>query len=137
METKSFWDIKIRIKNFSAKTAMDSSDFRMISYSDGITFRRGKFNREEISIENISKYMFYEIKYIDLLPINNESEQVNMMEWISLNKNLQYSILFKNFNDRVLEGTIRFYNLDDAFKFRLQFNDYIIFDKQDTKIIQN
>ena len=133
MSIQTFWDFKVKVKNFSAKTAMDSRDYKMLIYDDNIIYRRGKFNNDDITIDNIDNYMFYNVIYVDLKPSTSDSEQINMMDWFQTKKSTQYSIIFKNSSSNILDGTIRFYNISDAFSFRMYFNDYIIFDKNEEK----
>lgn len=132
MENKKlFWDIKVYIKNFAALTAMDSHTYQMMSYEDDyIVYRRGKFNKSDIDMSNIDRFMFYNMKYIDIIPQTNEAEMVNMMEWFQYKKSIAYSILIKKHKNNILEGTLRFYSLDDAYKFRMHFNDYIVFENK-------
>ncbi|AXH72785.1 MAG: hypothetical protein [Caudoviricetes sp.] len=132
MKTK-FWDFKVYIKSFSAKTALDSLSFKMISPENNIIFRRGKFNKEYIDFDNVKNYTFYDIGYIEIIPQSTDEEIIDMVEWFSRKKNLHYSILFTGNLNKNLQANIRFYSLEDAYNFRMYFDGYIVFENNTTK----
>lgn len=128
--TKKYWDIKVHIKNFAANTALEASTLHMIA--EKVVYRRGKINSDKINIENLEDYSFYDIEYVDLVPQDMEATMTNMMDWFLLRDFPHYSISLKNIKNKFLEGNIRFYSLQDAFEFRMFFNDYIIIEKKET-----
>lgn len=129
MTKTKYWDFTIYVKSFSAKTVLDSLSFKMITDGDYITYRRGIFNKSFIDMNDIKNYTFYDINYMEVIPQTPEDEITNMVEWLSRNSNIHYSILFTGTKNKNLITNIRFYSIKDAFDFRLYFDGYIKFNQ--------
>lgn len=120
MSTKSYWDFRISVKNFSASSVIDSRNMKMY---DMVTFRNGKFQEPQMGNDSISYLMVYSINYIDI--IHNDMERVDITDWLKSYIKDGYVVKFDNVKSKIASAAIRFYSLDDAFKFKIQFYNYI------------
>ena len=120
MSTKSYWDFRISVKNFSASSVIDSRNMKMY---DMVTFRNGKFQEPQMGNDSISHLMVYSINYIDI--IHNDMERIDITDWLNHSISDGYVVKFSHVKNKIACASIRFYSLDDAFKFKLQFYNYI------------
>lgn len=117
---EKYYDFNFRVKNFSAIDVIDSRDLRLY---ENVTYRNG-INKTSIDKLDFKNFMIYNLDYMDI--ISDENEISDLCSWLKFSQKTKYSITFSNVDKKVLEAKIRIFDIDLAFKFKLQFYDYII-----------
>ena len=119
--TKSYWDFNVRVKNFSAKDVIDSRNF--ITHGN-ITYRNGDIKNGDIIKNDLNNMMMYNIEYMDIVS-GEDFPLYNIVEWISRFRKQQYTISVSETDKKLLKVKIRIFDIDMAFKFKLQFYNYM------------
>lgn len=115
----NFWDFEIKIKNFSAIDVIDSRDLRIY---EKITYRNG-INKTELSKSSFKNLMIYNLEYLDLL--SKDDEVSDIVGWLKFFVKNRYAISFIETEKKILTARIRLFDRNTAFKFKIQYYDYI------------
>lgn len=119
---KKFYDFDILVKNFSAVDVIDSRDLRMY---DRITYRNGK-NKSEVQISDFKELMMYNLQYLEII---GEAETTDIIGWLKYFVKSQYAFSIIDTEKKILKARIRLFDIDSAFKFKIQYFDYVLENK--------
>lgn len=117
---KKFYDFDINVKNFSAIDVIDSRDLRIY---DIVTYRNG-INKSDVVLNDFKKLMIYNLQYLDI--VNGIHGIQDIIGWLKYFVKSKYAFSVVDTEKRILKAKIRLFDLDSAFKFKIQYNDYIL-----------
>lgn len=117
---KKFYDFDINVKNFSAIDVIDSRDLRIY---DIVTYRNG-INKSDVVLNDFKKLMIYNLQYLDI--VNGIHGIQDIIGWLKYFVKSKYAFSVVDTEKRILKARIRLFDLDSAFKFKIQYNDYIL-----------
>lgn len=124
--TNSYWDFTIKVKNFSANNVIDNRDLRI--YNE-VLYRNGIIKTDNLTKNDFKNLMIFNLNYLDI--VDDEGQIENMIGWINQFVKSQYAISFIDTSKKIILAKIRLFDLEMAFKFKIQFYNFIEMEKID------